>query len=141
MDKTLIKLNAIKKSYSEEYPVLVKMIDEIIEEVEFKNTVLADYLSELVILRGNDPFQADCIAKAKFKGTTEALDKLTVRGEDVNNTGFNPDNGDFMCHRQTLGSLEVWNINGKMCIAHHDDPIYITKEQAMKFFKLVELKA
>ena len=89
MDKTLIKLNAIKKTYSEDYPVLVKMIAEIIEEVEFKNTVIADYLSELVILRGNDPFQADCIAKAKliddtheiFKGTTEALDKLTVRGE------------------------------------------------------------
>lgn len=58
--------------------------------------------------------------------------------EDINKTGFNPDNGDFICQRQTLSPLEVWNINGNMCIAHHDDPIYITKKQAMKFFNLVE---
>ena len=51
-------------------------------------------------------------------------------------TGFNSSKGDFMATRQTMPDLEVWNIGGMMCIAHNDDPIYITKEQAMKFFGL-----
>ena len=51
-------------------------------------------------------------------------------------SGFNSENGDFMANRQTLPALEVWNIGGNMCIAQEDDPIYITKEQAMKFFNL-----
>jgi len=55
-------------------------------------------------------------------------------------TGFDSDKGDFIANRQTMPSLEVWNIGGLMCIAHDDDPIYITKEQAMKFFNLVESK-
>ena len=42
----------------------------------------------------------------------------------------------FKCTRQTMPDLDVWHINGLMCIAHHEDPIYITKEQAMKFFDL-----
>ena len=48
------------------------------------------------------------------------------------------DNGDFMASRQTMEPLEVWSIGGKMCIAQADDPIYITKEQAMKFFGLID---
>ena len=52
-------------------------------------------------------------------------------------TGFNTYNGDFIASRQTMDSVEVWNISGLMCIALHDDPVYITKEQAMKFFDLV----
>lgn len=55
-----------------------------------------------------------------------------------NNTGFNPDDGDFMAIRQTLPDVEVWKICGKMCIADGEDPIYISKEQAMKFFNLKE---
>ena len=55
-------------------------------------------------------------------------------------TGFDSDNGDFMASRQTMPELEVWNIGGMMCIAQEDDPIYITKEQAMKFFDLKENK-
>ena len=84
MDKTLIKLNAIKKTYSEDYPVLVKMITEIIEEVEFKNTVLDDYLSEIEALKKDvkdlneilDPYTPEI-----FKGTTEALNDLGIRGK------------------------------------------------------------
>lgn len=53
-------------------------------------------------------------------------------------TGFDSSNGDFMVTRQTMPDLEVWNIGGMMCIAHNDDPIYITKEQAMKFFGLTD---
>tara|TARA_R110002033_G_scaffold88405_1_gene138445 strand:- start:29 stop:223 length:195 start_codon:yes stop_codon:yes gene_type:complete len=53
-------------------------------------------------------------------------------------TGFNSSNGDFIAVRQTMPPLEVWNIGGMMCIAHDDDPIYITKEQAMKFFGLTD---
>ena len=45
---------------------------------------------------------------------------------------------DFKCTRQTKPDLDVWHINGLMCIAHPEDPIYITKEQAMKFFDLKE---
>ena len=51
-------------------------------------------------------------------------------------TGFNSDNGDFMASRQIMPDIEVWKIGGKMCVAVSDDPIYITKEQAMKFFNL-----
>lgn len=53
-------------------------------------------------------------------------------------TGFNEDNGDFIALRQNFPALEVWNIGGSMCIAHDDDPIYITKDQAKKFFNLTE---
>lgn len=53
-------------------------------------------------------------------------------------TGFDSSDGDFMATRQTMPSIEVWNIGGMMCIAHNDDPIYITKEQAMKFFGLTD---
>ena len=56
----------------------------------------------------------------------------------MNNNGFNPDDGDFMAGRQTKEDIQVWNICGHMCIAADDDPIYITKEQAMKFFNLKE---
>tara|TARA_R110000787_G_C13246097_1_gene428833 strand:+ start:108 stop:305 length:198 start_codon:yes stop_codon:yes gene_type:complete len=45
---------------------------------------------------------------------------------------------DFKCTRQTMDDLDVWHINGVMCIAHNADPIYITKEQAMKFFDLTD---
>ena len=60
-------------------------------------------------------------------------------------TGFNSDNGDFMASRQTMADIEVWNIGGTigvwniggtMRVAVSDDPIYITKEQAVKFFNL-----
>lgn len=54
-------------------------------------------------------------------------------------TGYNPDDGDFMAQRQTMPDIEVWNISGNMCIAQGEDPIYITKEQAMKFFNLKEI--
>ena len=54
-------------------------------------------------------------------------------------TGFDTENGDFMASRQTMSDLEVWKIGGSMCIAHEDDPIYITKEQAIKFFNLKEI--
>lgn len=54
-------------------------------------------------------------------------------------TGYNEANGDFMAARQTFAPVEVWNINGSMCIAMEDDPIYITREQAKKFFGLCEL--
>ena len=54
-------------------------------------------------------------------------------------TGFDTENGDFMASRQTMSDLEVWNIGGSVCIAHEDDPIYITKEQAIKFFNLKEI--
>lgn len=45
---------------------------------------------------------------------------------------------DFEVCRQMGCNLEVWNIGGMMCIAAEDDPIYITKEQAMVFFDLQE---
>lgn len=53
-------------------------------------------------------------------------------------TGFDSENGDFIASRQTMEPIEVWNIGGRMCIAQADDPIYITKEQAMKFFGLTD---
>lgn len=55
-------------------------------------------------------------------------------------TGYDEDNGDFMASRQQFGAIEVWNINGSMCIAADDDPIYINKEQAKKFFNLTEIE-
>ena len=55
-------------------------------------------------------------------------------------TGFDTDNGDFLAARQRLEDIEVWNINGQMCIACDDDPIYITKENAKKFFNLTEIE-
>ena len=45
---------------------------------------------------------------------------------------------DFEAARQMGSPLEVWDIGGVMTIAHPDDPIYITKEQAMEFFDLQE---
>jgi len=54
-----------------------------------------------------------------------------------NGATYNPDKGDFIADRQQLESVVVWNIGGSMCIALYDDPVYITKEQAMKFFNLV----
>lgn len=56
----------------------------------------------------------------------------------INGATFRPENGDFIASRQQLGSVVVWNINGLMCVVLEDDPVYITKEQAMKFFNLVE---
>ena len=53
-------------------------------------------------------------------------------------TGFKTCSGDFMAARQEKQPVEVWNINGSMCIAVDDDPIYITKEQAKAFFNLTE---
>jgi len=55
-----------------------------------------------------------------------------------NSSGFNSEDGDFIASRQMMDDVEVWNIGGKMCIALNDDPVYITKEQAMKFFDLEE---
>ena len=64
---------------------------------------------------------------------------LVSDGEMTNpRTGFNTKNGDFIANRQQLEPVEVWNIGGNMCVALPDDPVYITKEQAMKFFNLVE---
>ena len=48
------------------------------------------------------------------------------------------DEKEFEAVRQLGSPLEVWDIDGVMTIAHPDDPIYITKEQAMKFFDLQE---
>jgi hypothetical protein len=45
---------------------------------------------------------------------------------------------DFTAGRQTFKPIQVWNVNGVMCIAQKDDPIYITKQQAMDFFDLKE---
>ena len=45
---------------------------------------------------------------------------------------------DFTAVRQRFEPLQVASIGGAMCIMQEDDPIYISKEQAMKFFGLVE---
>ena len=45
---------------------------------------------------------------------------------------------DFVAQRQQMSDVAVWDINGTMCVALPDDPVYITKEQAMEFFGLVE---
>lgn len=75
MDKTLIKLNAIKETYQEAgYPILIKMIDQIIEEVEYKNTVLDDYLAEIKSL-------SEVLEPPMFEGTKEALDNLRIIGD------------------------------------------------------------
>ena len=66
-----------------------------------------------------------------------------ICGEPWNNLpagcSYNPDDGDFIASRQQMGDVAVWRIGGDMCIALEDDPVYITKAQAMKFFNLTEI--
>lgn len=45
---------------------------------------------------------------------------------------------DFLASRQLKDSVEVFPVNGNMAIMLPDDPVYITKQQAMKFFDLIE---
>lgn len=60
--------------------------------------------------------------------------------QTFNGATYRPDQGDFIAQRQQKNDVAVWNIGGSMCIALDDDPVYITKEQAMKFFNLKEDK-
>ena len=60
-----------------------------------------------------------------------------MKTETYNGATYTPGKGDFIASRQQLDDVVVWNIGGSMCIALYDDPVYITKEQAMKFFNLI----
>lgn len=58
--------------------------------------------------------------------------------ESLDGCIYKPEDGDFIASRQLMPPVVVWNVGGDMVVALSDDPIYITKEQAMKFFNLVE---
>lgn len=68
--------------------------------------------------------------------------ECVICGEEWNDAPvgctYNPASGDFIAQRQMYEPVVVWNVNGDMCIALDDDPVYITKEQAMKFFGLTD---
>lgn len=55
-----------------------------------------------------------------------------------NGASFYPQKGDFIATTQGGPGIVVWNVSGQMCITASDGPIYITKEQAKKFFNLTE---
>ena len=55
-----------------------------------------------------------------------------------NGASFHPQKGDFIATAQGGSDIVVWNVSGQMCITSSDGPIYITKEQAKKFFNLTE---
>lgn len=58
--------------------------------------------------------------------------------EFLDDCSYRPENGDFIASRQNMPPVVVWNIDGDMVLALSDDPVYITKDQAKKFFNLTE---
>lgn len=63
---------------------------------------------------------------------------MSISHNNINGVSFNPDEGDFLAGVQDSAPVVVWNISGTMCVTGGELPIYITREQAKRFFNLVE---